>query len=304
MSMETLLLSLILPISILPQAFAIMMSFELFQMASSNWVPIKELLDMPVQKRPDAKNRVVIDSNKGIEFEKVSFSYHDGNEVLHNISFVTKPGEVTALVGPSGSGKSTIAKLLVGFWDQSSGTISLGGVDTTDISFKQLAEEISFVSQDNFLFDVSIRDNIRLGKPNATEEEIVAAAKAAHCHEFIMALPDGYNTKAGEAGGAMSGGERQRITLARAILKPSSTIVLDEATAYADPENEALIQEAISHLVKGKNLVIVAHRLNTIKQAHQIILMDKGQIVAKGRHDELMKEPLYARLWKQYLGEE
>lgn len=304
MSMETLLLSLILPISILPQAFAIMMSFELFQMASSNWVPIKELLDMPVQKRPDAENRVVIDSNKGIEFEKVSFSYHDGNEVLHNISFVTKPGEVTALVGPSGSGKSTIAKLLVGFWDQSSGTISLGGVDTTDISFKQLAEEVSFVSQDNFLFDVSIRDNIRLGKPNATEEEIVAAAKAAHCHEFIMALPDGYNTKAGEAGGAMSGGERQRITLARAILKPASTIVLDEATAYADPENEALIQEAISHLVKGKNLVIVAHRLNTIKQAHQIILMDKGQIVAKGRHDELMKEPLYARLWKQYLGEE
>ena len=301
---ETLLLSLILPISILPQALAIMMSFELFQMASNTWVSIQELLDMPAQKRPDPDKRAAIDNNKGIKFTDVSFSYHDGNEVLHNISFVTKPGEVTALVGPSGSGKSTIAKLLVGFWDQSSGTISLGGVDTTDISFKQLAEEISFVSQDNFLFDVSIRDNIRLGKPNATEEEIVAAAKAAHCHEFIMALPDGYNTKAGEAGGAMSGGERQRITLARAILKPSSTIVLDEATAYADPENEALIQEAISHLVKGKNLVIVAHRLNTIKQAHQIILMDKGQIVAKGRHDELMKEPLYARLWKQYLGEE
>lgn len=301
---ETLLLSLILPISILPQAFAIMMSFELFQMASSNWVPIKELLDMPAQKRPDEENRADIDGNKGIEFDKVSFSYHDGNEVLHNISFETKLGEVTALVGPSGGGKSTIAKLLTGFWDQSSGTISLGGVETKDISFKQLAEEISFVSQDNFLFDVSIRDNIRLGKPNATEDEIIQAAKAAHCHEFIMELPDGYDTKAGEAGGAMSGGERQRITLARAILKPASTIVLDEATAYADPENEALIQEAISHLIKGKNLVIVAHRLNTIKQAHQIILIDKGQIIAKGRHDELMQEPLYASLWKQYLGEE
>lgn len=301
---ETLLLSLILPISILPQAFAIMMSFELFQMASSNWVPIKELLDMPAQKRPDEENRADIDGNKGIEFDKVIFSYHDGNEVLHNISFETKPGEVTALVGPSGGGKSTIAKLLAGFWDQSSGTISLGGVETKDISFKQLAEEISFVSQDNFLFDVSIRDNIRLGKPNATEDEIIKAAKAAHCHEFIMELPDGYDTKAGEAGGAMSGGERQRITLARAILKPASTIVLDEATAYADPENEALIQEAISHLIKGKNLVIVAHRLNTIKQAHQIILIDKGQIIAKGRHDELMQEPLYASLWKQYLGEE
>lgn len=301
---ETLILSLILPISILPQTFAIVMSFELFQMASNTWISIQELIDMPVQKRPDSKNKVDIDKNKGITFDNVSFSYHDGTEVLHNISFETKPGEVTALVGPSGGGKSTIAKLLAGFWDQSSGTISIGGVDTNKISFKQLAEEISFVSQDNFLFDVSIRDNIRLGKPQASEDEIIAAARAAHCHNFIMELPEGYDTKAGEAGGAMSGGERQRITLARAILKPASTIVLDEATAYADPENEALIQEALSHLVKGKNLVMVAHRLNTIKQAHQIILIDKGKIIAKGKHDELMKEPLYASLWKQYLGKE
>ena len=303
-SIETLLLALILPIAILPQAFGIIMSFELFQMASNTWVSIQELLDMPVQKRPDAKNKAAIDNSKGIEFDNISFSYHDGTEVLHNISFKTKPGEVTAIVGPSGGGKSTIAKLLAGFWDQSSGRISIGGVDTKNISFKQLAEEISFVSQDNFLFDVSIRDNIRIGKPDATEDEIIAAAKAAHCQEFISKLPDGYNTKAGEAGGAMSGGERQRITLARAILKPASTIILDEATAYADPENEALIQEAISNLVKGKNLVIVAHRLNTIKQANQIILIDKGKIKAKGKHDELMKEPLYASLWKQYLGEE
>lgn len=303
-SIETLLLALILPIAILPQAFGIIMSFELFQMASNTWVSIQELLDMPVQKRPDEKNKAVIDNSKGIEFDNISFSYHDGTEVLHNISFKTKPGEVTAIVGPSGGGKSTIAKLLAGFWDQSSGRISIGGVDTKNISFRQLAEEISFVSQDNFLFDVSIRDNIRIGKPDATEDEIIAAAKAAHCHEFISKLPDGYNTKAGEAGGAMSGGERQRITLARAILKPASTIILDEATAYADPENEALIQEAISNLVKGKNLVIVAHRLNTIKQANQIILIDKGKIKAKGKHEELMNEPLYASLWKQYLGEE
>ena len=303
-SIETLLLALILPIAILPQAFGMIMSFELFQMASNTWVSIQELLDMPVQKRPDEKNKAVIDNSKGIEFDNISFSYHDGTEVLHSISFKTKPGEVTAIVGPSGGGKSTIAKLLAGFWDQSSGRISIGGVDTKNISFKQLAEEISFVSQDNFLFDVSIRDNIRIGKPDATEDEIIAAAKAAHCHEFISKLPDGYNTKAGEAGGAMSGGERQRITLARAILKPASTIILDEATAYADPENEALIQEAISNLVKGKNLVIVAHILNTIKQAHQIILIDKGKIIAKGKHEELMKEPLYASLWKQYLGEE
>lgn len=186
---ETLLLSLILPIAILPQAFAIMMSFELFQMASNTWVSIQELLDMPDQERPDAKNKVTIDRSKGIKFDNVSFSYHDGTEVLHNISFETNPGEVTALVGPSGGGKSTIAKLLAGFWDQSSGKILIGNVDTKNISFKQLAEEISFVSQDNFLFDVSIRDNIRLGKPNASENEIIAAAKAAHCHDFIMALP-------------------------------------------------------------------------------------------------------------------
>ncbi len=301
---QTLLLALVLPITILPQAYTIIMSFELFQMASNTWVSIQELLDLPIQKRPDSEERVNLNNNKGIRFDSVSFSYYDGVQVLNNISFETKPGEVTALVGPSGGGKSTIAKLLAGFWDQTEGSIYLGGVDTREISFKQLAEEISFVSQDNFLFDVSLRDNIRLGNPNASEAEIIAASKAAHCHEFIMNLPDGYDTKAGEAGGALSGGERQRITLARAMLKPASTIILDEATAYADPENEALIQEAISELVKEKNLVMVAHRLNTIKQAHQIILIDKGKIIARGTHEELLKEPLYAGLWKQYLGEE
>lgn len=301
---EVLILSLVLPIVILPQTFAIMMSFELFQMASNTWVEIQEILDLPEQKRPDVAKRVTIDKTEGIKFDRVCFSYHDGTEVLHDISFATKPGEVTALVGPSGGGKSTIAKIIAGFWDPSAGSISLGRVNTKDISFRQLSEEISFVSQDNFLFDVSIRDNIRLGKPNATDEEVIKAAKAAHCHEFIMALPQGYDTKAGEAGGAMSGGERQRVTLARAILKPASTIVLDEATAYADPENEALIQEGLSHLVQGKSLLIVAHRLNTIKQAHQIILIDKGRIVAKGKHEELLQEPLYAKLWQQYIGEE
>ncbi|WP_083428213.1 ABC transporter ATP-binding protein [Murdochiella vaginalis] len=304
MNVQTLLLSLILPLSILPQAFVIMMSFELFQLASNNWAPIKELLQMPEQKRPLPEERATLDPIKGVAFDHVCFSYTNEREVLHNISFETVPGSVTALVGPSGGGKSTIAKLLAGFWDPSSGSISIGGIDTQNISFLQLAEEISFVSQENFLFDVSLKENIRLGKPNATDEEIIAAAKAAHCHEFIMALPEGYETRAGEAGGSLSGGERQRIALARAILKPASTIVLDEATAYADPENEALIQEAISHLVKGKNLILVAHRLHTIQQAQQIILIDKGRIVGKGTHEELMSNPLYADLWKQYVGEE
>lgn len=303
-NIETLLMALILPIAILPQVFAITMSFELFQMASNTWVSIEELLNLPEQKRPNQDVHVPLDKTKGVQFDKVCFSYRDGTEVLHEVSFATQPGKVTALVGPSGGGKSTIAKLLAGFWDPSSGTISIGGVDTKKISFEELAQEISYVSQDQFLFDVSIKDNIRLGKPNATYEEIIEAAKAAHCHEFITQLPNGYDTKAGEQGSAMSGGERQRITLARAILKPASTIVLDEATAYADPENEALIQEAISNLVKGRNLLIVAHRLHTIKEAHEIILIDKGRIIAKGTHDELLKEPLYKSLWKQYLGEE
>lgn len=303
-TIETFLLALVLPISILPQAFTIMMSFELFQMASSNWMEIKEILDLPEQKRPDPGKRLSLDHNQGITWDKVTFSYNKGKEVLHGISFETTPGQVTALVGPSGGGKSTIAKLLAGFWDPSSGKITIGGVDSQALSFQQLAEEISYVSQDTFLFDVSIRDNIRLGKPDASEEEIIQAAKAAHCHDFIMEMPEGYDTPAGEAGKAMSGGERQRITLARAILKPASTIILDEATAYADPENEALIQEAISHLVRGRNLLIVAHRLNTIQGAQQIILIDKGRIVAKGRHEELLQNSLYARLWKPFVGEE
>ena len=252
------------------------------------------------------KNRKVI-SMTILELKNIKKSYFLGKEefpVLKGIDLEFERGDFVSLLGESGGGKSTIAKLLAGFWDQSEGSIYLGGVDTRELSFKPLAEEISFVSQDNFLFDVSLRHNIRLGNPNASEAEIIAASKAAPCHEFIMNLPDGYDTKAGEAGGALSGGERQRITLARAMLKPASTIILDEATAYADPENEALIQEAISELVKEKNLVMVAHRLNTIKQAHQIILIDKGKIIARGTHDELLKEPLYAGLWKQYLGEE
>lgn len=304
-NISTLLLAIILPLSILPQSFAIVSSFELFQMASNTWLSIRELLMMPSQKRPDANHIASLDSSKGVEFKNVCFSCEEGTEVLHDISFIAEKSQVTALVGPSGGGKTTVARLLAGFWDQLSGAIKLGGINTKDISFKQLMSEISYVSQDNYLFGVSIRDNIRLGKPDATDEEIISAAKAAHCHDFIMNLPDGYETNAGDAGGAMSDGERQRITLARAILKPDNTIILDEATAYADPENEALIQEAISHLVRGKSLLVVAHRLHTIKQAHKIVVIDKGRIIGSGSHEELILNcPLYRNLWKQYSGEE
>ena len=223
------------------------------------------------------------------QFDDVHFAYKEA-EVLHGISFPTQPGTMTAIVGPSGSGKSTIAKLMAGFWDATSGTIRFGGQDIRNIPFGQLMSEISYVAQDNFLFDKSIRENIRIGNPEASDEQVETAAKAANCHDFIMQLEQGYDTMAGDAGDRLSGGERQRITIARAMLKQASVIILDEATAYADPENEALIQQAISKLVAGKSLIVVAHRLNTIRNADQILVVANGEIVGRGTHEEILQD--------------
>lgn len=210
---------------------------------------------------------------------------------------------MTAIVGPSGSGKSTIAKLMAGFWDATSGSVQYGGHEIKDIPFQQLMSEISYVAQDNFLFDKSIRENIRMGNPMASDAEVEAAASAANCHDFIIALENGYDTLAGDAGDLLSGGERQRITIARAMLKPASVVILDEATAYADPENEAEIQQAINRLVTGKTLIVVAHRLSTIRNANQILVIDKGQLIASGTHDRLREAcPLYETMWQQYIG--
>ena len=236
------------------------------------------------------------------QFEDVHFGYKE-TEVLHGISFQTKPGTMTAIVGPSGSGKSTIAKLMAGFWDVTSGSVRFGGQDIRQIPFEQLMGEISYVAQDNFLFDKSIRENIRMGNPAATDEEVEAAAKAANCHDFIMQLEQGYDTLAGDAGDHLSGGERQRITIAWAMLKPASVVILDEATAYADPENEALIQQAISKLVAGKTLIVVAHRLNTIRNADQILVVSNGNIAGRGTQEELLREcPIYQKMWQDYAG--
>ena len=236
------------------------------------------------------------------QFEDVHFGYRE-TEVLHGISFQTRPGTMTAIVGPSGSGKSTIAKLMAGFWDVTSGSVRFGGQDIRQIPFEQLMGEISYVAQDNFLFDKSIRENIRMGNPAATDEEVEDAAKAANCHDFIMQLEQGYDTLAGDAGDRLSGGERQRITIARAMLKPSSVVILDEATAYADPENEALIQQAISKLVAGKTLIVVAHRLNTIRNADQILVVANGNIAGRGTQEELLREcPIYQKMWQDYAG--
>jgi ATP-binding cassette subfamily B protein len=192
---------------------------------------------------------------------------------------------------------------MAGFWDTTSGTVRFGGSDIRDIPFHQLMNEVSYVAQDNFLFDKTIRENIRMGNPNATDEEVEAAARAANCSDFIMELEDGYDTLAGDAGDRLSGGERQRITLARAMLKPASVVILDEATAYADPESEAQIQEAIIKLIKGKTLIVVAHHLSTIRNADQILVVDKGLLIAKGKHNQLLATcPLYKTMWQQYLG--
>ncbi len=295
----TLILTLVLGVGILPQLVQMMMSMDVFMLASNAWLVISELLNVKEQDRPD--KRIEFNSEEGVEFKDVHFSYINGVKVLDNVSFKANKDEVTALVGPSGSGKSTIAKLISSFWDADEGNIFVGGVDVKNISFSQLMEEISYVSQDNFLFDTSIKDNIRLAKPDASDEEIVQVAKMANCHEFIMNLPDKYETRVGDAGGLLSGGERQRITIARAMLKPASIIILDEATSYTDPENEALIQEAISKLVKGKSLIVVAHRLHTIRHAQKIIVVDKGRIVGSGNHEELLSScDTYARLNRQY----
>ncbi len=296
-----LLLSIILPLSILPQAMPLMQTFELYIGASTSWMQIRELLFMKSQESPDQEEKKKINEEKGVEFKNVSFSYTQGTKLLEDLSFTANVGELTAIVGPSGSGKSTVAKLISRYWDVDRGEISLGGISTKEMPFEQLMEEISYVSQENYLFDQSVRDNIKMGKPQATEEEVIAAAKAANIHEFILSLPKGYDTRVGDAGNLLSGGEKQRITLARAILKPARIVVLDEATAYADPENEALIQEALSRLVQGKTVIVIAHRLHTIRGAQKILVMDKGKIIDSGTHEELLQScPLYDQLNRQY----
>ena len=259
---------------------------------------IWDFLGLPELTRPHERVELSGDS---FSFENVSFSYHDGAEVLRDVSFQTKPGSITAIVGPSGSGKSTVAKLMAGFWDAGGGEIRYGGHDVRDIPFGQLMEHVAYVAQDTFLFDRTIADNIRMGRPDATDAEVEEAARAAGAYEFIERLPQGFDTPAGEAGARLSGGERQRITIARAMLKNADVVILDEATAYADPENEALVERAISELVAGKTLVTIAHRLSTITGADQIIVMDAGRIIARGRHGDLLAScPLYARMWADH----
>lgn len=238
-----------------------------------------------------------------VVYDNVTFSYTEDNEAaaLQSVSFTAPQGKITAIVGPSGGGKSTIASLLPRFYDVEQGAIRIGGTDIRDMSTGDLMDTVSFVFQDNFLFKQSILENIRMGRPGATKEEVVAAAKAARCHEFITELPQGYQTVFGKNGVKLSGGQIQRIAIARAIVKNAPVLVLDEATSFSDPENEHFIQQALSELVKGKTVIMIAHRLSTVRNADQILVVDHGRIVQSGVHDELVsKEGRYQDLWSNY----
>ena len=259
---------------------------------------IQALLDMEELPEPAQPKH---GDGADVELKDVHFGY-DNSEVIHGISFTAKEGTVTALVGPSGSGKSTLAKLIARFWDVDAGAILVGGADIREIALPELMEQISFVSQDNFLFNMSLRDNIRIGKPDATDKEVEWAASQAGCDEFIARFPQGYDTNAGDAGARLSGGERQRIAIARAILKNAPIVILDEATAFTDPENEDKLQQSIDRLTQGKTLIVIAHRLSTIMYADQILVLEDGQITARGTHEQLLAgSETYLDMWKAHI---
>ena len=236
-----------------------------------------------------------------VEFQNVSFAYDESKNVLNNISFKANEKELTAIVGDSGGGKSTIAKLIAGFWNIDKGKILIGDVDLNDMPLKQNMELITYVSQENFLFNKTILENLRVAKEDASMDEIKEACVKASCHDFIMNLPNGYETVVGEGGSSLSGGERQRIVIARSFLKNSPIVLLDEATAYSDPDNEAIIQESIDALIKDKTVIMIAHRLSTIVKANKIIVVDNGNIVEEGSHEKLLElNGRYREMWDVY----
>ena len=260
---------------------------------------ISSVMEEKDMERPKDFDRKL--GNADVELRAVRFGYHK-KEVLHGIDMKIDDGNVVALVGPSGSGKSTIAKLIAGLWDTLEGNILIGGVNTKEIPLDVQNKFIAYVSQDNYLFDLSIRENIRLGNPKASDKEVEEIAKKSGCHDFIMNLSDGYETVVGGAGGHLSGGERQRISIARAMLKDAKLIILDEATAYTDPENEALIQSAVAKLSKNKTMIVIAHRLSTIKDVDKIYVINDGKVEAANTHDELLKSSkLYKDMWEAHI---
>ncbi len=258
-------------------------------------------------ERPEVDVKKPADNS--IVLKDVRFSYHKGiegeekKEILHGINMSLPQGSYTAFVGPSGSGKSTIARLIASLWDVDSGSVEIGGVNIKDLSLQEYNSRVAYVSQDNFLFDMSVRENIRLGRQNATDAEVEEIARKAGCYDFIMSLENGFDTIVGGSGAHLSGGERQRIAIARAMMKDAPIVILDEATAYTDPENEAIIQKSVAQLVKGKTLIVIAHRLSTVKDADKLYVIKDGVIDSEGTHEELLQQNgLYADMWKAHIG--
>ena len=261
------------------------------QMLGASMDKANSIDDTPVM---DIDGAELTPADTSVEFQDVSFAYGD-RTILDHVSLTVPSGSITAVVGPSGGGKTTLCNLIARFWDVQSGKITVGGYDVREYKLDSLMKNISMVFQSVYLFNDTVENNIKFGRPDATHEQVVAAARAACCHDFIMALPDGYDTVLGEGGGSLSGGEKQRISIARAMLKDAPIVILDEATASVDPENEAELQAAISALTRGKTLIMIAHRLNTVRNADQILVLSGGHIVQRGTHQELMAQGgLYA----------
>jgi ATP-binding cassette subfamily B protein len=295
LTLHTLTLSLLLGMSIGLPAMRLLNFIPQFPQLKHKSRKIESMFDIP--DMPEGTSPAP--KRYDVYFEDVTFAYKN-TDVIKNLTLSFPENSVTALIGESGAGKSTLAKLIMRFWDVKTGAVKIGDADIREIAPDALMSCLSYVSQDNFLFNVSIMENIRYGKPSATNDEVIAMAKAAQCHEFILETENGYDTICGASGNKLSGGQKQRICIARAMLKVAPIVLLDEATASVDPDNEKYIQEAISELVRNKTLIVIAHRLSTIKKADQILVIDDGRIAERGTHDELLAQGgRYQNLWQR-----
>jgi ABC-type multidrug transport system fused ATPase/permease subunit len=299
LDIPTLVLFLFLGIGITVPCQRLLFFFGQFMRLAEGAKRVVRFLNQPPLPEPKLEARP---QGHSVEFRQVDFAYGNGEAALRGVNFVAREGTVTALVGPSGAGKTTVARLIARFWDVTDGAVLIGGADVKTLSFDHLMEQVAFVFQEVFLFDDTVLNNIRMGRPDATETEILAAATAARCHEFVTALPQGYQTVIGERGARLSGGEKQRLSIARAILKNAPILVLDEATAFADPYTESQIQEGLAVLCREKTVIVIAHRLSTITHADTIVVLDEGRVVAQGRHEALLVScETYRRLWEAHV---
>ena len=263
---------------------------------------VGSIMDLPELERPETDKKTPSDNSIVLKDVRFSYRKHDSKEILHGVSMSLPQGSYSAFVGPSGSGKSTIARLIASLWDVDSGSIEIGGVNIKDLSLEEYNRRVAYVSQDNFLFDLSVRENIRLGRPGASDADVEEVAKKSGCYDFIMSLEKGFDTIVGGSGAHLSGGERQRIAIARAMMKDAPIVILDEATAYTDPENEAIIQQSVAKLVQGKTLIVIAHRLSTVKDADKLFVIKDGVIDSAGTHEELLKMGgLYKDMWEAHI---